>query len=153
MLEGPPLQLAITILSHLTPHPDIMWNSHNWIPDEVQKKAIPHLAWDINEIWTLLAGTTWEDWQRGSVGEDLYMLFMQDPGIKDKMESVALAAMGAGHEEVAFAALYLRVYWAARNGAEVYHQMVVKCPEFRALPLAGEVEQTLQEFGYVTLFE
>jgi len=153
MLRGEPLHLAICILSHLTPHPDIMWNSQNWIPEEVRKEANPHLVWDPKEIWTLLSCTAWEAWQRGDSGEDLYMLFMEDPEIQTKMESIAVAAMNAGDEVVAFSALYLTIYWARDRGAEKYQQMIEKCPEFRTLPLAAEMEQSLQEDGYVILFE
>jgi len=152
ILTGKPLLLAISILSHVTPHPDIMWNKHNWIPKEVTKDVRPHLVWDTQEIWNFLSCVTWNDWQRGNRGEDLYMLLMEDPQIKMKMESVAVAAINVGDEEVAFSALYLTVYWAGNNGVEKYQQMLSKSKDFRKLPLTGELEQILRDCGYISLF-
>jgi len=153
VLVGEPLRVSISILSHLTAHPDILWSSRNWVPDDVQKEGIPHLVWDVQEIRTFLSYITWEDWQRGDVGEDLYMLFMQDPQIKTKMEAVALEAMNAGDEDIAFAALYLTIYWAGENGIDKYERMLARCPAFETLPLAAELEQALRECGHVILFE
>ena len=152
-LADEPLRLAIRVLSHLTPHGDIMWHEGNWIPAEVKKDARPHLVWDTQEIYMFLSYAVYiNDWQRGCLGEDLYMLFMEDPRIKEKMESVALTAMNRCDEEIAFTALYLTVYWAGEGGAEKYHQMLAQHPGFQTLPLAGELEQMLREVGYVGLF-
>jgi hypothetical protein len=81
------------------------------------------------------------------------MLFMEDPQIKTKMETVAVEAMDAGDEEIAFAALYLIVYWARENGVGAYERMLAKRPAFQTLPLAAELDQVLQEQGFVILFE
>ena len=124
-LVDEPLRLAIRILSHLTPHGDILWHKDNWIPAEVTRDARPHLVWDTQEIYMFLSYVDVDAWQRGGLGEDLYMLFMEDPLIKDKMESVALTAINSGDEEIAFTALYLTVYWAGEGGAEKYHYMFI----------------------------
>jgi len=152
-LVDEPLRLAIRVLSHLTPHGDILWHKGNWIPAEVTESARPHLVWDTQEIYKFLSyAVDTEEWQRGCLGEDLYMLFIEDPRIKEKMESVALTAMNRRDEEIAWTALYLTLYWAGNSGAEKYHDMLTQHPGFQTLPLAGELEQALQEYGYVTLF-
>jgi hypothetical protein len=152
-LAGEPLRLAIRVLSHLTPHPDILWHSRNWIPTDVKKDAKPHLVWETQEIYTFLSCVDLEAWHRGGLGEDLYVLFMEDPEIREKMESLAIAAMNKGDEDIAFAALHLTIYWARERGAEKYRHMLARCPDFQTLPLAEELERTLRESGSVILFE
>lgn len=152
-LMDEPLRLAIRVLTHLTPHGDILWHKGNWIPAEVKKDAHPHLVWDTQEIYMFLSNVGMDTWHRGGLGEDLYMLFLEDPRIKEKMESVALTAMNRCDEEIAFTALYLTVYWAGEGGAEKYRHMLIQHPGFQRLPLAGELERTLRETGYVILFE
>jgi hypothetical protein len=152
-LVDKPLCLAIRVLSHLTPHGDILWHKGNWVPAEVTKEVRPHFIWDTQEIYKFLSYVDMAEWQRGGSGEDLYVLFIEDPDIKEKMESVALTAMNRVDEEIAWIALYLTVYWAGTSGAEKYHRMLSEHPGFQTLPLAGELEQMLRESGYVILFE
>jgi hypothetical protein len=153
MLTDKALYLAIEILAHLTPHPDILWNETNWIPDDVKKSVRSHLVWEEQEIWRMLSFVTWEHWERGDYGESLYMLLLEDSEIKNKVENVAFAAIDAGDEEVAFIAFYLTIYWAGSNGSKKYQEMVLARQEFGGFYLLNEIEQTLQDFGQVWLFE
>ena len=153
MLGDEPLRVALTILSHATPHPDILWRPSNWVPKEICSAIRPHSRWSLEEIKRLLTEIDWEEWQRGDVGQCLYMLFREDPDIEAKMGPVAVAAIREGNEEAAWVALYLSVYWAAKRGARKYEELIAEAPALRNLPLAVEVEYALGEFGYVTLFE
>jgi hypothetical protein len=152
-LTGEPFFTAIYILSHLTNHPDIFWNSKNWIPDNIISEVKPHLIWDIDEIRYFLTNVTWDLWQRGNDGENLYMLLVQDPDIKSKIETLAVESINNGEEDVAWATLYLSIYWADKKGFEKYEQMLSQSKDFEKLSLSGELVGLLKEFGYVTLFE
>lgn len=113
MLGGAAIQHAIHILSHITPHPDIFWHKDNWISDDICREVSAHFRWTVDEILLLLSMVPWEEWQRGCVGESLYMLLQEDPDIKSTMERAALVALDVSKDEhVAFAALYLTLYWS-----------------------------------------
>jgi hypothetical protein len=38
-------RVAIHVLSHATPHPDIYWHEGNWIPETVKAALRPHFRW------------------------------------------------------------------------------------------------------------
>jgi hypothetical protein len=97
-------RLAIRILAHLTPHPDILWGPDNWIGAEIKKTLQPLLVWADFEVFQLLDCVDDEEWDRGDLGEDVYMLFHEDPDIKPKIERVALREMRNGNERVAYSA-------------------------------------------------
>ena len=151
-LTNEKLKLAIKILSHLTPHPDIFWHAQNWINQDVKDKVQPFLNWTKDDIFWLLSEVTWDQWERGAVGEDLYMLFIQDNCIKEKMQNVAISALAEGLEDVALSALILSVYWASENGLEEFNKLVLANPRFRQLDLISEIESPLNEFGYISIF-
>lgn len=153
-LRGDNLRLAVTILSHVTPHPDIYWHPNNWIPEEVTQIVRPHLQWTEDEIIRLVNDIPWELWQRGCEGQDLYMLLIEDPEIECKMERVALRAIEAGEEDAAWCALYLVIYWAGKMGANKLTQMVRRTARFTSLDLYSELVVCLHDSGgCVSLFE
>jgi hypothetical protein len=152
MLNGEALRVAIGILAHTTPHPDILWSKSNWVPEEIGPIIAPYLRWRPEEVWRLLSEIAWEEWQRGDTGPDLYMLLTQDPDIRKKVEWVAVEAMREGDEAAAWAALYLAVYWAGDKGAEKYRELLEIEPELRGLDLIGDLEYSLGECGCVSLF-
>ena len=105
LLPNDSFRLAIRILSHLTPHPDIFWKSKNWIGKDIKEQVVHHLHWTREEIIWLLSGVPLDQWNRGLLGEDLYMLFIQDPDIGTKMERAAILALDEGDDDVALSAL------------------------------------------------
>jgi len=145
-------RLAIRILAHLTPHPDVLWGSDNWIGTEIKIALQPLLVWTESEVAQLLDCLEDEEWDRGQLGEDVYMLLHEDRHIKSKVERVARQAMLIGEERVAFAALQLAIYWAGEQGLEKFLAMTEECPALRGLPFTAELEQTLREFGHVSIF-
>jgi hypothetical protein len=151
-LDRDSMYIAIHVLTHVTPHPDIFWHADNWITTDVKDRVRKHFIWEISEIIQMLSAVTWEHWARGDIGEDLYMILREDPGIERKMEQAAHLAMDKGEDEAAFTALYLSVYWSADNGIERYREMTACNPKLRGMMLLPEIEYALHEFGYLTLF-
>lgn len=153
MFRGTAMHHAIHILSHITPHPDIMWHKGNWISEEICKEVSAHFRWTVEEILMLMSAVRWEEWQRGCFGESLYMLLHEDPGIKPKMEEAAVLALDTCEEDVAFGALYLSVYWARNTGWDKYCEMVNRDSRFSELMLASELRMCFQASPCVVLFE
>ncbi|WP_435020718.1 DUF4365 domain-containing protein [Tundrisphaera sp. TA3] len=150
-LNGGPLNYAIHILSHVTPHPDIFWGKHNWIPENVCNAVLPCFNWSHYELCRLFSTAEDHIWQRGSFVESLYMILVQDRKISEKMEKVALAFLDAGNEELSFRALYLVVYWADDCRSK-YVELVAKEPRFGESYMAAELEMILDEYGEIGLF-
>ena len=153
MLNDEALRIALHVLAHVTPHPDVFWHKSNWVPENVRAVVRPHLQWSTLEIKIFLSEISWEEWQRGDVGQSLYMLLLEDAAIRDKIDYVARAAIDGGDDQAAWAALYLAVYWAGKQGGQKYRELVSSASELRRLPLVRELEGTLREHGWVTLFE
>lgn len=145
-------RLAIRILAHLTPHPDIFWGPNNWIGTDVKNAVKPVLVWEDSEVVRLLECVEEDEWDRGNLGEDVYMLLYEDPRIKEKIELIACDAASADNQRVAFAAFNLAIYWAGDNALEKYLALTEGCPALRSLPLDKEREQTLREFGHISIF-
>ena len=145
------LRPLIYVLTHLTPHPDIFWNEQNWVPREITQAVQPHLRWEQDEILRLLQAIGGEEYQRGGMGQRLYMLFVQDPGITDKMMRVSIQASNAGDEEVGNTALYLHLYWLGEDAPERFDTLLSHHASLRSLSWILGVEVQLRGYGYLTI--
>ncbi len=152
VFKGEDLRVAIYVLAHATAHPDIFWTKDNWIPETVCTNVRPYLQWSEAEIARLMKSASWEEWQRGCPGQDIYSLLSQDPQIATKMGEVAIRALKDGDDDLAWSAMYLVIYWARREGVEMYKGFLSIDRRFRSLPLSGELEWLLGQYGYVPLF-
>lgn len=152
-LKGEVLLLAIRLLAHVTPHPDILRGDDNWVTSEVSEEFRQNIDWDTEEITQMLSEVPGEHWIRGDIGQDVYMLLYEDTCIREKMEKVSIIAIDQGAEEVAFLALYLTVYWAGEDGIAQYQKMLSQRANLRTLPLSSELEVLLYDFGYVPMFD
>ncbi|MGA2620805.1 MAG: hypothetical protein ABSF26_24550 [Thermoguttaceae bacterium] len=144
-------------MAHATPHPDICWNTDpttgNWIPQSVCDAVTARFRWSEDEIGRLLGSIREDDMQRGAFGEDVYFVLREDPAIEKKMGEVAHRALLEGNEDVAWYAMYLTIYWAGKEGREMYQGFLAIDRRFGTLPLSGELAGILKRQRYVTLFE
>ena len=76
-LRPPSRAIAILALSHVTPHPDIYRHAGNWIPPEVKSEVRPHLRWSPDDIKNLLEAAPLETFERGQLGQAVYMLLVE----------------------------------------------------------------------------
>jgi hypothetical protein len=152
-LEGDELEQALGVLSLATPHPDVFWSKHNWIGNTQKMAVVKHCRWRDDEVYRLLQAVPWERWQRGDLGQSLYMLLMEDPEIGRKMRVALSSLYGDGDLDATFTAAYLLLYWAGENGREAYAELVHDHPLVASIPLMSEVRWALQNFGYLSLFE
>lgn len=145
-------RLAINVLSHVTPHPDILWHAGNWITEDVKKVVRPHFRWSPDEIRGLLEVVAFEEFERGSLGESLYMLFYEDPNIVKTMRVAAIDALELKEDDIAVAALSLILYWQGEKAANVLRDFLNEFPEASRLPLIPELQTILREHGFITVF-
>jgi hypothetical protein len=140
------------VLAHLTPHPDIYWHERNWIPEETKQAVQPHLRWEQDEILRLLQAVDIDEYQRGGMGQSLYMLLVQDPSVTEKMASVAVQAAESGAEEVGNIALYLHLYWLGEDAPERFDKLLTSHASLLSLSYIPEIAQQLRDHGFLAMF-
>lgn len=141
----------VHVLAHLTPRPDAFWRSGHWISEDVKEALQPHLKWQPDEIFRLLQATEFEEFERGGMGQSLYMLLVQDTDVVNKMLDVVVQA-GNSNLEVANIALYLHLYWLGENAPKQFTSLLSTYPELASLPDIPEINQQLQDYGYLAMF-
>jgi hypothetical protein len=151
-LHGGMLRAAIALLAHVTPHPDILRHDQNRIEPDVVGTMTPLLRWSVGEICSLVQAVPMEEWSRGGLGEDAYMLFIADPGIGAKLEAAVLALVDEGDEDAAFWSMMVRLHPADEDAPAKFAELTRERPALLVGPLAVELEQQLADFGSVSLF-
>jgi hypothetical protein len=142
----------IYVLTHLTPHPDIFWHERNWIPREIKEAVQPHLYWEQDEILRLLQAVDINEYQRGGMGQSLYMLLVQDPNITEKMARVAVRAANSGDEDTGNIALYLHLYWLGEDAPKRFHDLLSAHAGLQSLSYIPEIAQQEKDYGYLAMF-
>lgn len=153
LFEDETLHLAIAILGHATPHPDIFWHKGNWIPESTCREVCKRFRWSIEEIIRILKLVECDEWQRGGMGQMVYSLLCVDPAIEEKIDQVADVFLMRNDDENAFWCMYLSIYWANDRGMAKFEQFLERDERFGTLPLVAEMLLGLEKYGYVTLFE
>jgi hypothetical protein len=150
-LEPSVLQTGISALAHLTPHPDIFWSDKNWFPQLVTDQVRSHFRWSEDEVSKLLAIVPAEEWQRGQLGQSIYMLLLEDPEIDKKLEAVAKSSI---HEnfDIALLAIYLLLDRAGEEGLVCLEQLAKQMPTLNNNSLIREIRHTLCEYGSVSFW-
>ena len=148
-LRGESLQLAINLLSHVTPHPDILWTKHNWLPESVKSAVRAHLTWSPDEVALLMGGVPFELWERGEPGQSLFMLLSMDNDFVAKLEKAVSICMDAGDAETAVS---IAVVLAALDPPGAFARTLDAYPALRSESLVGEVLLTIRDHGHVSLF-
>jgi hypothetical protein len=151
--EGDALRFAVVVLAHATPHPDIFFHAGNIVPQATCDLLRPHLKWSQAELSVLMHSASWEEWHRGGQGQAVYSLLCEDPQIKQKMADLAIAALQAGDDDLAFTAMYLAIYWAKREGRQMYEGFIATDRRFGQLPLSAELRAIFDQQDAVILFE
>lgn len=152
-LKYKPYRLALAILSHLTPHTDILWHGGNWIPSEVREEARSCFVWSIEEIARMLMLVPLEEWERGGLGQCVYFLFLEDEEIEFKLRQAAKLLINMGQADAAFEATYLVIALAGEDGANVLERLIQETPVLGDHPLMAELARNLKAVGFLTLFD
>ncbi len=146
------LHNAIVVLSHATPHPDILWHPRNWIPTHIEEQIKGHFRWCAEEVVEFLKLCPLETFTRGALGQCLYMLLIEDPNKKSTMRKACVLALEAGHGETAFTAPYLWLYWEHKNAKDAYASFALEHPQIREIEDAEDFENVLLEDGELSLW-
>lgn len=139
------LRYAIHVLTLCVGHGDIFWHAGNWIDESVCDRVKETFHWSFDELVMLLSAADADEYDRGSVGEDIAAL---------------VGASNAGLEEVVFhaehdaawPALMLLVSDAGEDGLEVFERLVPRSRTLHDEPHVNELHTVLLEFGSAWLW-
>jgi len=87
--------MAISLLAHATPHPNILWHSGNYIPEPVADEIRKSFRWAPNDIAMLLSRLCLPEarmWSYGSIGHTLYMLLREDKSLRWSIDQLLTEA-------------------------------------------------------------
>jgi len=76
--------MAISLLAHATPHPNILWHPGNYVPEAVAEEICKSFRWTPSDIAMLLARLCLPEagmWSNGTIGQTLYMLLREDKSL------------------------------------------------------------------------
>jgi hypothetical protein len=142
---------GLVALAFCTPHPDVYWTKQNTLPTPIQRTVCASMRWTVPEVWQVLELVDPETaFERGSIGQCIYMLLFEDPDCRDLARRTAVAAATDAPMVAAWAtALYL--YLVGESGPAEWPRLCAERPELAHGPYADHFTVTLRDFGYITL--
>lgn len=144
---------AVWALACAVPHADI-FHTFDSSPDSAACRVLePSLRWTVEELVDLLALIDEEQGiDRGTFGQHVYHLLVMDPSHASKTADAAIEAARQGRATAATWALVLAIYWAGEDGNAEFRRLLAAEPALGETRAAEQIEQSLQDFGYVSLF-
>lgn len=144
---------AVWALACAVPHADI-FHTFDGSPDDKACRVLePSLRWTVDEIVELLALIDEEQGiDRGTFGQHVYHLLVMDPAHANKTADAAIEAARRGSDPAAAWALVLAIYWAGEDGDAKFSRLLAAEPALGQMWAAEQIEQSLRDFGYVSLF-
>lgn len=157
-LSGESLRRAIWLLSHVAAHPDILWHSGNWIPRAIEDEVRPWLRWSPAEVYHLVSAVEAAaqagdapGWERGGLGQCLWYLLAEDPGLLAAARYAIGLAIADGDLDAAFRILIIAQYRAKDSLAEITTALE-QHPALRTHDLAEELAEAVRAEGYVSVY-
>jgi hypothetical protein len=158
-LSGQGFEVGAHLLAHATFfHPDIFWHSDNWISESIKREVRQDLVWQPWELRALLgklaelAELGDETWGRGTLGQSLYCLFIEDQCIDGKLEQALRDAVLNCEDEVAVQLLFLAVYREQQDPRGYFSQLTSRFPRLMQDVRVQEMKAVLEEFGWIDIF-
>jgi hypothetical protein len=103
----------------------------------------------VDEAELLIAAPAGEMWQRGDLGQSVYMLLIADPRCDDLLEE--LISRTEDHA-VRWHALQIKIARAGESGLATLDRLTEKTPTIQTLELYGELRSLLLEHGHAQLW-
>jgi hypothetical protein len=128
----------------------VFWTQDNWLPPAIQQAVADSMHWSVQEAWQLLALIGPEGgFVRGSFGQSIYMVLVQDPDCESLIRQTAMAAASEAPDVTLWAVLLL-LHLSGRRGPDEWRALLAARPEIANMPLAAECAETLRVDGYIT---
>jgi Domain of unknown function (DUF4365) len=155
-LSGEGFKAGTHLLAHATPHPDIFWTKQNWISEPIKKEVRRTLLWQPSELRQLLGKLAEiedeETWGRGTLGQSLYSLFVEDPAIDGKLEDALRDAVRAWEDEIAYQLFFIAVYRSGEGARDYCIELTRRFPRLLQDARVREIRGIVEEFGCIDIF-
>jgi hypothetical protein len=93
-----------------------------------------------------------ETWGRGTLGQSLYSLFVEDPAIDGKLEAALGDAMRAWEDEIAYQLFFIAVYRAGEAARDYCMELTRRFPRLLQDTRVCEIKGIVEEFGWIDIF-
>ena len=140
-MRGRSLLDGITVLTHVTPHPDIFWSERNWISPLIKNEVIATLRWSADELAMLVNAVetmddSGSDWQLGGVGQSLWSIMVVYPNLCRKLPSAIGICVEAGQLQAALR-LVICYQYLADDPVAIVDAMMEEHPRLAEDEMAG----------------
>lgn len=147
---------GISVLAHVTSHPDIFWTKQNWITPLIENEVRETLRWSPEELATLVnAVETMDDgganWQRGGVGQSLWSIMVVDADLRQKLPGAVRICVEAGHLEAALR-LVICYQYLADDPMAVVDAMIKEHPALADEEMTGYLVEHVREWGRLDVY-
>lgn len=155
-LSGRSLIDGITVLAHVTPHPDIFWTKQNWITPLIEKEVQATFRWSAEELATLVhAVETMNDggvdWQRGGVGQSLWSIMVVDPNLSEKLPAAIRICVKAEQFQAALR-LVICYQYLAEDPVATVDAIMQKHPSLAETEIADCIVEHVHEWGWLDVY-
>ncbi|WP_104044325.1 DUF4365 domain-containing protein [Arthrobacter sp. ZGTC412] len=155
-MSGESLLVGITVLAHVTHHPDIFWSERNWITPLIKNEVRATLQWSAGELATLVnAVETMDDggseWRRGGVGQSLWSIMVVDPDLCQKLPGAIGICVAAGQLQAALR-LVICYQYLADDSVAVVDAMMEEHPRLAEEEMAGYLVEQVHEWGRLDVY-
>lgn len=130
---------AIWALSHVTSHPDIFRTSRNRISHDVADRVRMSFRWSVDEICHMFMALNIEESGRGTLGQSLHMILLEDNTVVDSMEQCVDKLLQASEPDHAMHVL-ITMLASVDNPRGTLREMTARHAELR-----GDYSQELME--------
>lgn len=148
LLRDDVLPQAIRVLAAMTAHPDILRTEDTWVGEPVTRRVRLAYRWTVQEIVRMTRAP--DDWERGTLGQDVLMLLAADPDAAVK----TLAAMRSDHgddDNLSWMLFCLFLHFSRHDSAEELAPYLDEFPTIRQNKVLAEVLDLIDEFGFLPI--
>lgn len=139
-------------LACCTPHPDILWTKDNWLPKPIKDRVCASMRWTDGELICLMRLVDDETGlARGSIGQSIAMLILQDPDASTKLGELAVLLAEVDSDTAAWTVFL--ACGLSRFPVEQWASLVARAPALRATPTGDWIDERLQADGGYALFD
>jgi hypothetical protein len=165
--------MAIDLLAHATPHPDVFWHKDNYIDHEIARVICKSYRWTPVEIAMLLARLPEEGmWSRGTIGQSLCMILLEDPSLDWSIDRLLTEAfreqeltwrscwikgepfgpkwVRTDRKAIILPSLTLSLHLAADPRARLA-ELVERLPPLKQVETFTEIAEEVSVFGYIDI--
>lgn len=149
--SGPVVPFLIQRLSLAAGHPDVFYTAQTWLPPPIQARARASFRWSPAEVAHMARAIHHEDWGRGSLGQCLDVLLVDDPNTLVNASDALGLLLATGDLEQAIRLLILGLSYSDDPRAYL-DTLCARYPPLMGHWIITELNEQLRENNHVSLY-